>query len=206
MPLLSLPREAHVLERFAPAFSAPTYPRFLVLALGAILTMGRRSVSRILWSVRCLSSGHPSSYHRLFSAACWSLWPLAKVLAAMVVELVPEGQPVVVIADDTVDQHRGDHVFAKGCHRDAVRSSWGHTVFKFGHKWVVLAVSVQLPLCKRAWALPVLAALYVAPPKEGPKPKSPARAAGDQAAAKDGGGKPGASAKRKPAGKQKLSS
>jgi hypothetical protein len=167
--MLSLPKEARVLELFRPVFSAPTYQRFLVLCVGAIVTMGRRSVSRVLWSVRCLTHGHPSSYHRFFSHARWSLWPAAKVLAAMVLALVPEDRPVVAILDDTVDQHRGDHVFGKGCHRDAVRSSWTHTVFKFGHKWVVLAVSVKLPLCTRAWALPVLAALYAAPPK-GPKP------------------------------------
>jgi hypothetical protein len=107
--------------------------------------MGRRSVSRILWSVRCLLRGHPSSYHRFFSHARWPLWPLAKVLAALVLELVPEDQPVLVLADDTVDQHRGDHVYGKGCHRDAVRSSWTRTVFKFGHKWVTLAISVRLP-------------------------------------------------------------
>ena len=67
--MLSLPREAQFLEQFRPAFSAPTYQRFLVLCLGAIVTMGRRSVSRILWSVRCLMHGHPSSYHRFFSHA-----------------------------------------------------------------------------------------------------------------------------------------
>jgi hypothetical protein len=176
MPLLSLPQEAQVLERFRPAFTAPTYERFLVLCVGAIITMGRRSVSHILWSAGCLMDGHASSYHRFFSAARWSLWPIARVLAAMVIELVPQDQPVVVIADDTVDQHRGDHVFAKGCHRDAVRSSWTRTVFKFGHRWVVLAVSVRLPLCTRDWALPVLMALYVAPPK-------PAAAAAAAAAA-----------------------
>jgi hypothetical protein len=194
--MLSLPREARVLEQFRPAFTAPTFDRFMILALGAIVTMGRRSVSRILWSVRLLISGHPSSYHRFFCAACWSLWPLAKVLAAMVIELAGKDQPVVAILDDTVDQHRGDHVFAKACHRDAVRSSWGHTVFKFGHKWVVLAVSVRLPLCKRNWALPVLAALYVARPKEADQGAKPAEPAAND---------PGAR-KQKPARKQKLSS
>jgi hypothetical protein len=202
--MLSLPREAKVLELFRPAFSAPTYQRFLVLCLGAIVTMGRRSVSRILWSVRCLMSGHPSSYHRVFSAACWSLWPLAKVLAAMVVELVPKDQPVIAILDDTVDQHRGDHVFGKGCHRDAVRSSWSRTVFKFGHKWVVLAVSVRLPLCKRSWALPVLAALYVLPPKE-EQEADPTEATQDKAGKQSSGKKQKSSKDRKSSKQQKSS-
>ncbi len=187
--MLSLPKEAQFLERFRPAFTVPTYERFVVLCLGAIVTMGRRSVSRILWSVRCLVHGHASSYHRFFCAARWSLWPIAKVLAALVAKWVPEGQPIVVIADDTVEQHRGDHVFGKGCHRDAVRSSWTRTVFKFGHKWVVLAIAVRLPGCSRVWALPVLAALYVPPPKEQIKTPKPAKGASSKAKAKNKRGK-----------------
>lgn len=194
--MLSLPKEAQFLEQFRVAFTLPTYERFVVLCVGAIVTMGRRSVSRILWSVRCLMQGHPSSYHRFFCAARWSLWPIAKVLAAMVVELVPRDQPIGVIADDTVEQHLGDHVFAKGCHRDAVRSSWTRTVFKFGHKWVVLAIAVRLPGCSRAWALPVLAALYVSPPK------APAKAAPKAGPQEGASPKPKNKGGRKPGGNQ----
>ena len=193
--MLSLPGQAKVLEQLRPAFTAPTYQRFLVLCVGAIVTMGRRSVSRILWSVRCLMRGDASSYHRFFSHARWSLWPLARVLAALVLELVPQDQPVLVLADDTVDQHRGDHVYGKGCHRDAVRSSWSRTVFKFGHKWVTLAVSVRLPLCTRPWALPVLAALYLALPKPPPQtqtdPPTAPEAGKDKSKKKKGGKKKG---------------
>lgn len=124
-PLLSpslLPREVQVLERFRPAFTAPTYERFLVLCVGAIITMGRRSVSRILWSAACLMDGHASGYHRFFSAARWSTWALARVLAAAVMELVPPDRPVVVIADDTVDQHRGDRACSP---RDATGTRCG---------------------------------------------------------------------------------
>jgi hypothetical protein len=149
-----LPPEAALLGKMGDAFTKPTAQRFLFLAVAAIITMGRRTVSHILWSASCLSHGHPSSHHRFFSGARWSLWPPARILAAAVLE-----------ADDTVAQHRGKSVFGKGCHRDAVRSSWSHTVFKWGHKWVVLAVNVRLPLCRRDWALPVMAALYVPPPR-----------------------------------------
>jgi hypothetical protein len=148
------------------AFTKPTEQRFVFLCVAAIITMGRRTVSHFLWSASCLSQGHPSSYHRFFSAARWSLWPLARVLAAAVLEWVPAEQAVVLAADDTVAQHRGKKVFGKGCHRDAVRSSWSHTVFKWGHKWVVLAVNIKLPLCRRPWALPVMAALYTPPPQK----------------------------------------
>jgi hypothetical protein len=41
-----------------------------------------------------------------------------------------------------------------------VRSSHSHTAWKWGHKWVTLAVLVPLPFVRRRWALPVLSALY----------------------------------------------
>ena len=42
--------------------------------------------------------------------------------------------------DDTVDEHRGKKVYGKGCHRDAVRSPHSFTAYRWGHKWVVLAI------------------------------------------------------------------
>jgi len=171
-----LPQEAALLERMGDAFTKPTACRFVFLCVAAIIAMGRRTVSRLLWSASCLSDGHPSSYHRFFSKAHWSPWPLARTVAAEVLARVPAGQPVVIDVDDTVAQHRGKKVFGKGCHRDAVRSSWAHTVFKWGHKWVVLTVNVKLPLCTRCWALPVMAALYIPPPQDqGPKTKKQAK-------------------------------
>jgi hypothetical protein len=159
--MLTLPKDLALLERFSVAFTRPTYQRFLFLCLSAIVTMGRRSVCRLMWSARSLIDGQACSYHRFFSAARWSTWTLGRVLAAMVLELVPPDQPVVMEFDDSVTQHRGKKVFGKGWHRDAVRSSRRHTTFVLGHRWVTLAVNVKLPLCSRCWALPVLAALYV---------------------------------------------
>jgi len=164
--MLSLPQEAGVVQKFKPAFTKPTFERFVTLLIGGIISMGRRTVSHILWSVRGLIRGHYSSYHRVFSSARWSLWPLARVLATAVVALVPRKQPLIVDVDDTVAGHRGRRVYGKACHRDAVNSSRGHTVFKWGHKWVVMAINVKLPLCKRPWALPVLLALHQPQPRK----------------------------------------
>ena len=57
--------------------------------------------------------------------------------------------------DDTTAQHRGKHVYGKGCHHDAVRSAHKHVVFRWGHRWVVLAISVNFP-SPSAMGLPVL--------------------------------------------------
>lgn len=154
------PAAEPLVKAFAPAFTRPTYGRFVLLLVGAIVTGGRRTVSRILWTVRSLLGGHPSSYHRFFSAARWSLWPLGRVLAEAVIAVVPPEQTILVAGDDTVAGHSGKRVYGRGCHRDAVRSSHRHTVTKWGHRWVVLAVLVKFPFASRRWALPVLCALY----------------------------------------------
>jgi hypothetical protein len=188
----SLPRAARPLaSELSIAFTPATFQRVLVLLVGAVLAPGRRTVAACLWAARALAAkagGDSSSYRRVFSLAVWDLWPLGRVLAGAVIALVPAGEPIIVDGDDTVAQHRGDKVYGKGCHgstelaevRDAVRSSHSHTVWKWGHKWVVLAINVTFPFCSRPWALPVLAALYRDPAtdkKQGRRHKTPAQLA-----------------------------
>lgn len=159
--MFAWPRAAEpLLMSFSIAFTRPSFQRAMVLLVGTILTMGRRTVTNALWAVRSMADGHFSSYHRLFSRARWSLWPLGKALATAVLRWIAEDQPVLVAGDDTVAQHRGPKVYGKAKHRDGVRSSHSMTVWKWGHKWVVLAIVVRLPLTTRRWALPVLCALY----------------------------------------------
>jgi len=159
--MLCLPSAAEpLLMSLSVAFTQPTFQRVVPLCVGAILSLGRRTVTAMLWTLRGLIRGHPSSYHRVFSRAVWSLWPLAKIVAAAVLGLIPPEEPVLVPMDDTTAQHRGKKVYGKGCHHDAVRSSHSHVVWRWGHRWVVLAISVKFPFSSRRWALPVLAALY----------------------------------------------
>src|SRR5262245_26490876 len=156
-----LPKPARSLfDVLAGAFTRPTFLRVVVLALATLLTVGQRTVCNLLRTLGALAPGHPSSYHRVFSQRRWSGWRLAQGLTTWVFDhLVPEG-PVRLAGDDTVDGHKGAKVFGKGCHRDPVRSTRALTVFRWGHKWVVLAVLVRLPFTRRRWALPVLVALY----------------------------------------------
>jgi len=158
--MLSLPRVAEpLLMSLSIPFTRPTFNRVLPLLIGAVLTKGRRSITAILWTMRGLVPGHMTSYHRVFSRAPWSLFPLGQVLATAIVESVGDG-PIVVAVDDTTAQHKGKKVYGKGCHHDAVRSTHTHTAYRWGHKWIVLAIVVKLPFAKRPWALPMLCALY----------------------------------------------
>jgi hypothetical protein len=157
--MLALPTAAEPLvDRVRATFTRPSFERFVLLCVGAIVTFGRRSVSRILWTIEPAAHGHASSYHRLFSKARWSLSPLAKVLAAMVLEMVPADEPVLCAMDDHVVQRRGKSVYGRGRHCSAVGSTKGLRVW--GHRWVVLAILVKFPFSSRYWALPVLCALY----------------------------------------------
>jgi hypothetical protein len=163
-----------VLSAFAPVFYHPTYLRFTVLLLAAVLTTGRRTVADLLRTAAGLAPGHPSSYHRVLSRRRWSSLRLARILAGIILDRWAPDGPVYLAGDDTVDEHRGAKVYGKGCHRDPVRSTHSYTAYRWGHKWVVLAILVQFPFATRPWALPVLAALYRNPEKD-PKAAAPAR-------------------------------
>jgi hypothetical protein len=175
--MLSIPRAVGpVLSPFSIAFTQPTFQRMMILFIGSVLAVGRHTVAAALRVVGPLAPGHYTDYHRVFSRARWSLWPLGKVLCAMVLELVAEGEPAVCAVDDTTPQHKGKCVWGKDRHRDACRSTHSHTVWVFGHKWVVLAINVKFAFAARSWALPVLAALYRTPEgdkKQGRRHKTP---------------------------------
>jgi hypothetical protein len=144
------------LDTFAPAFRRPSFLRFAILLAATLLTVGSRTVSNVLRTAGLLAPGDPSSYHRFFSCRRWSTTGLARRLAGWVFDRLVGPGPVLLAADDTVAEHPGDNVYGKGCHRDAVRSSHHFTAFRWGHKWLVLAVLVPLPFTRRRWALPVL--------------------------------------------------
>jgi hypothetical protein len=159
--MLSLPSAAEpLIVSLSVAFTEPTFKRVVPLIVGAILTRGRRTVTAVLRTMRGLALGHFSDYHRVFSRAAWTLWLPGMILARAILAWIDPDEPVLLPVDDTTCQHRGKTVYAKGCHHDAVRSAKKHVVWRWGHKWVVLSISVKFPFSWRRWALPVLVALY----------------------------------------------
>ena len=161
---MTLPAEAQpLLAVLLPHFTQPTATRFVTLLVAAVLTPGRRTVANLLRTLGPLAAGHRTSYQRVLSRAPWSTAALGCALTAFILRhLLPDG-PVVLVGDDTVDGHPGANVYGKGRHRDPVRSTHSHTAWRYGHKWVVLAVLVKFPFATRRWALPVLIDLYRAP-------------------------------------------
>jgi hypothetical protein len=112
-----------LLQPCACAFTQPTFQRWLIRLLAAILTTGRRTIGNLLRTVGPLAPGHPSRDHRVCSRRRWSTWRLARVLATFILAYwVPQGL-VSLAGDDTVDEHPGRRVFGKARHRDPVRST-----------------------------------------------------------------------------------
>jgi hypothetical protein len=74
-----LPKQARAFfDSLAPAFTRPTYHRFVLLAVAAILTLGVHTVCNLLRCLGALAPGHSSSYHRIFSRSAWRPWELAR--------------------------------------------------------------------------------------------------------------------------------
>lgn len=165
IPTLAMP----VLLNFAPAFTQPTFRRAVVLLLAALVTTGRRTVHNLLRTVGILAPGDAASYRRVLSEASWSGLQLAATLLRLVLAHCCPDHLLYLAGDDTVDEHRGKKVHGKARHRDPIRSSHSYTTWRYGHKWVVLALLVRFPFATRRWALPVLVTLYRA--KSDPHPR-----------------------------------
>jgi DDE superfamily endonuclease len=157
----SLPAEMIVLlAPFAQLFSERVWLHAQVLVLGAILAPGKRTVTSCLRVMGLAGEQRFTNYHRVLNRAQWAALQASKILLGGIVRLlVPPGAAIVLGADDTVERRSGRKIKAKGCYRDAVRSSKKHVIRCFGLKWVAMMVLVPVPWAKRVWALPFLTVL-----------------------------------------------
>jgi len=75
--MVLVPKAAEPLvAAFSIAFTRPTFQRVVLLFLGAILSLRRRTVTAMLRLLGPLAVGHWSDFHRVLCRASWSLWPL----------------------------------------------------------------------------------------------------------------------------------
>jgi hypothetical protein len=149
-----------VLAPFAPLFSHRVWLHAQVMLLGAMLAPGARTVTAALRVMGLAAERHFTNYHRVLNRATWSARHGSRILLGLLItQLVPPGATIVLGADDTVERRSGRKITAKGCYRDAVRSSKKHVIRCFGLKWVSMMLLVPVPWSRRVWALPFLTAL-----------------------------------------------
>ena len=131
-----------------------------MLLIGAILAPGARTVSAALRAMGLDQQKRFHRYHRVLSRASWSSLEAGRVLLGLVVEaFVPEGSPLVVGIDETLERRYGKKIAARGVYRDPVRSTHQTFVKSSGLRWVCAMVLVEIPWASRVWALPFLSAL-----------------------------------------------
>ena len=149
-----------VLAPFAPLFSHRVWLHAQLLLLGAILSPGARTVTAALRATGLATKRRFTNYHRVLNRATWSGRQASRILLGLLITgLVPPGTPIILGADDTVERRSGRKINAKGCYRDAVRSSKSHVIHCFGLKWVSRMLLVAVPWSRRVWALPFLTTL-----------------------------------------------
>ena len=88
---------------------------------------------------------------------------MARILFQAILLMTKDDAPITLVIDETLVRRWGPFVPAIGMHRDAVRSTRKRNVLSPGHKWVTLAVAVELPFMNRPVALPILSTLYTSP-------------------------------------------
>jgi len=149
-----------VLLPFVPLFSERVWRHAQVLLIGAILAPGARTVSSALRAMGLDQEKHFHRYHRVLSRASWSSLKVSRVLLGLLVEtFVPEGSPLVVGIDETLERRYGRKISARGVYRDPVRSTHEEFVKSSGLRWVCAMLLVEIPWASRVWALPFLSAL-----------------------------------------------
>lgn len=144
---------------FAPIFTKPTWEHAKTLAIGAILCPGARRITSVLKIMGLSQERRFEKYHRFLNRSQWNSLHLARILLGLLLQLLPENYPILIAVDETLERRKGKKIKAKGCYRDAVRSSHTHVVKSFGLKWNCMTLLVPLPFCQRIWALPFMTIL-----------------------------------------------
>src|ERR1700741_3302843 len=107
--MLNLPKKMiQVLRCFETAFSERVWEWAKVLLVGAILAPGERTVTAILRVMGLQNERQFQNYHRVLNRATWSSRALSHLLLRLLIQLfVPEGVPIVVGIDETIERRRG---------------------------------------------------------------------------------------------------
>ena len=148
-----------LLSNFANVFTKPTWKYAQTLITGAMICTGKRTVSSALRAMGLAHEPRFERYHRVLSKAQWSEFRLARILLGLLIALLPSDAPILIAMDETLERRSGKKITAKGCYRDACRSSHSLVIKCFGLKWLCAALIVKLPWSNRYWALPFMTVL-----------------------------------------------
>jgi hypothetical protein len=148
-----------LLQGLSATMTAPSFVSFSTLITGWVFA-GRRTVTRMILAAGEAADKHFSSYHRLFSAARWSLDAVGLALFDLLTPFLSE--MVMLGIDDTLARKRGLKMFGTGMHHDPLLSSRAKAITNWGHNWVLLGVIVEFPFRRgHYYFLPLFFRLYL---------------------------------------------
>ena len=148
-----------LLTPFEKVFDPRTWRKARLLAAGAILAPGKRTVTGALTALGMSGDSDFSLYHHVLNRARWKPLRLSRVLLTLLVERFHDDcDPLVFAIDETLERRYGKRISALGYYRDATRSSRSRVAKTSGLRWASAALLSPISFAGRRWALPVLTA------------------------------------------------
>lgn len=166
--MVLVPSFLRFLQPFSGPMTRPTFASFCTLVSGWVFA-ARHTVTGALRARhragRRATRKHFSAYHRVFAAARWGRDAVGLAFLSMILLLVPGGDAVFLVIDDTLCAKGGRRMYGVDSHYDAAntgrkRSNANRSLKRRGHCWVTLGVVLRLPFAGYC-CLPVLFRLYM---------------------------------------------
>jgi len=162
------PEIVQLLSVFALAFTAPTWKNAQTLLFGAILAPGRRTVTAALRVMGLEDEPRFEKYHRVLNRNRWTPLLLSKLLLILIMAFcVPDGMPLIMAVDETLERRWGPKIKYLGIFRDPLRSTKKKVAYTSGVRWLSMAIVVPVPWSERYWALPFLTVMLLSPKTSG---------------------------------------
>jgi len=157
--------------RFQDCFTAPSLRHFVVLMTGWVVTVGTHTISRVILTAEAHESEHFSSLYRFLSRARWEPDRVAAVIFLLMVEtLFPGVSELILVIDDTLNNHVGPKICGAGFQHDGAAPKGGKKI-GYGVCFVIIGLAVRLPgISDRVFCLPYAARLWW-PKKSNVKPQ-----------------------------------
>ena len=96
---------------FTAMFTRPSWLNAVALATGALLCLNRRTVCAALRAMDGATDKGFSRFHRFLSCAQWSGLQGSQILLGLLQKaFVPDGEPLVIAVDDSVERRRGARI------------------------------------------------------------------------------------------------
>ena len=147
--------------RFRDCFTAPSLRHFVVLMTGWVLTVGMHTISHLILTAEAHESEHFASLYRFLSRAKWEPDRVAaEIFLVMVETLLPGVSELILVIDDTLNNHVGRKICGAGFQHDGSAPQGGKKI-GYGVCFVVIGLAVRLPgISDRVFCLPYAARLW----------------------------------------------